>query len=56
MLDAPARSDRVGAQWLGLARDYRRQVKVEDRAFDAAIVQVTAPLKGRLKRHPPAAP
>ena len=51
MFETPERT-RVGAQWLGLARQYRRDVKAEDRLFDAALVKLASPLRARLKRHP----
>lgn len=42
----------VGAQWLGLARDLRRRVGVEDVLYDQTVAELIAPLKERLRRYP----
>jgi hypothetical protein len=43
---------RVGAQWRGLARQFRRQVKTDDVTIDRVLPGITAPLRARLRRHP----
>lgn len=42
----------LGAQWLGLARDLRRRVAAEDAQYDAAIQELIAPIRDRLRRFP----
>jgi hypothetical protein len=44
--------NRVPAQYLGAARQYRRDVRAEDHAFDAALAALIKPLSYRLQRHP----
>jgi hypothetical protein len=48
LLDRP----RVGAEYRGLARRFRNEVRAEDEVFDRALGRVAAPLVARLRRHP----
>jgi hypothetical protein len=43
---------RVGAEFLGRARQFRTSVRDEDVAFDNAVRTIAAPLAARLHRHP----
>jgi hypothetical protein len=42
----------VPAEFKGLARLFRAEVKAVDGAFDHAIATIAAPIRARLKRHP----
>jgi hypothetical protein len=47
-LDRP----KVPAEYRGLARQFRNEVRAEDEVFDRALGRVAAPLIARLRRHP----
>jgi hypothetical protein len=42
----------VPIEFVGLARLFRGQCKVEDSAYDGAVLAIAKPLKARLTRHP----
>jgi hypothetical protein len=42
----------VSAEFMGRARQLRREVEVEERAHDATVEQLMAPVMARFKRHP----
>jgi hypothetical protein len=43
---------RVPAEFAGLARAFRSQVKLVDVAMNEALIAITTPLRARLSRHP----
>jgi hypothetical protein len=51
MLDSLER-DRVGSEFVGLARVFRTEVKRIDTRMDAALSPLVASLRTRLRRHP----
>jgi hypothetical protein len=50
VLDQVATASRVPAEFIGLARQFRSQVKLVDAAMDRALDIITAPLRERLRR------
>ena len=51
MLDQVA-TTRVPSEFIGLARQFRSQVKLVDLVMDRALEVVCDPIRSRLKRHP----
>jgi hypothetical protein len=47
-LHAPA----VGTEFMGRARQLRQEIEAEDRAHDAIVDRLMAPIRARFKRHP----
>jgi hypothetical protein len=43
---------RVGFEWIGLARAFRSEVRAVDLRMERALVTVCAPLRERLRRKP----
>ena len=52
MPDGVSTRERIGAEWVGLARAYRFRVRAVDHRFDAALTTLTLPIRTRLQRHP----
>jgi hypothetical protein len=48
----PDKGDRVPAEFVGLARQFRREVMEDDRLVDAALARIATPLRRRLAKKP----